>query len=199
MPNTDYDQDTYTFAFLSGAQPTTHDATCRFLKGATPLKMRGEHVLNKMCPDAFAPREGVWYEVAGIKVCALFMGGASFASDTLDISLALPLAPGANGTKWIDKVAKAIADSGGLKLAWEAFLQRTQPDEDAKRLFFIAMGQTWCQKDKAVGARAELLTDQHPPARFRVEGTLSQFPPFAETFNCPAGARMNPAERCHLW
>ena len=112
MPNADYDQDTHTFAFLPGAQPTTHDATCRFLKGAIPLRMKAEHVLNTMCPDAFAPLEGEWYEVAGIKVCALFVGGASFASDTLDISLALPLAPAAGGAKWIDKVAKAIADSG---------------------------------------------------------------------------------------
>ena len=97
MPNADYDQDTHTFAFLAGAQPTTHDATCRFLSGAVPLKIKAEHMLNKMCPGAFTPLDGEWFEVSGMKVCALFVGGASFASDTLDISLALPLAPAAGG------------------------------------------------------------------------------------------------------
>jgi len=96
-------------------------------------------------------------------------------------------------------LGEAIADSGGLKFSWEAFLEHHHPSEEEKRLFFIAMGQTWCQKEKPVSARADLLSDQHPPAKFRVIGTLSQFPPFADIFKCPAGSAMNPEKRCHLW
>jgi hypothetical protein len=34
--------------------------------------------------------------------------------------------------------------SGGLKFAWEAFVKNHAPDDSEKRLFFVAMGQTWC-------------------------------------------------------
>mmetsp|Transcript_169 Transcript_169/g.365 ORF Transcript_169/g.365 Transcript_169/m.365 type:complete len:742 (-) Transcript_169:485-2710(-) len=96
-------------------------------------------------------------------------------------------------------LGEAIADSGGLKFAWEAYVAKHQPDAESRKLFFIAMGQTWCEKEKRVGARSALLTDQHPPAKYRVIGTLSQFPSFAETFQCPVGSVMNPETRCHLW
>ena len=33
--------------------------------------------------------------------------------------------------------------SGGLKFAWEAFVKNHAPDDSEKRLFFVAMGQTW--------------------------------------------------------
>mmetsp|Transcript_62050 Transcript_62050/g.146302 ORF Transcript_62050/g.146302 Transcript_62050/m.146302 type:complete len:742 (+) Transcript_62050:56-2281(+) len=96
-------------------------------------------------------------------------------------------------------LGEAIADSGGLKFSWESFVAKHSPSPEDRKLFFIAMGQTWCDKEKRVGARAALLTDQHPPAKFRVIGTLSQFPEFAETFQCPVGSAMNPEKRCHLW
>jgi predicted metalloendopeptidase len=43
-------------------------------------------------------------------------------------------------------LGEAIADSGGLKMAWEAFLAKEKPSQDEKRMFFLAMGQTWCSK-----------------------------------------------------
>ena len=55
------------------------------------------------------------------------------------------------------------------------------------------------RQEKAVSAKADLLSDQHPPSKFRVIGTLSQFAPFAETFQCPKGSKMNPESKCHLW
>jgi len=96
-------------------------------------------------------------------------------------------------------LGEAIADSGGLKYAWQSFLKAHSPSPVDRKLFFIAMGQTWCEKQSAKGALAAVLTDPHPPNRFRVIGTLSQFEPFAETFQCPAGTAMNPPTRCHLW
>ena len=83
---------------------------------------------------------------------------------------------------------QAIADLGGVKFSWESFVAKTKPDALERKLFFIAMGQTWCEKQKKAGELAALLTDEHPPTRFRVLGTLSQFKPFSDTFGCPAGA-----------
>lgn len=39
-------------------------------------------------------------------------------------------------------------------------MRKTSPSEEEKRLFFIAMGQTWCMKESRLGARADLLSDQ---------------------------------------
>jgi predicted metalloendopeptidase len=78
-------------------------------------------------------------------------------------------------------------------------VKRHAPSESDKRLFFVAMGQTWCSKVARKGARESILTDEHPPEKFRVIGTLSQFAPFGEAFGCPAGAPMNPESKCHLW
>ena len=98
-------------------------------------------------------------------------------------------------------LGEAIADSGGLKFSWESFVGKPSVSTDLaqRKLFFIAMGQTWCEKQKKDGALAALLTDQHPPTKYRVLGTLSQFAPFADTFSCPVGSRMNPASKCDLW
>eukprot|EP00802_Teleaulax_amphioxeia_P007277 Tamp_07283.p1 GENE.Tamp_07283~~Tamp_07283.p1 ORF type:complete len:799 (+),score=165.87 Tamp_07283:72-2399(+) len=96
-------------------------------------------------------------------------------------------------------LGEAIADSGGLKMSWQSFLAKEKPDLFNKKLFFIAMGQTWCEKQKKAGQLAALLTDQHPPTKFRVLGTLSQFEPFSQVFSCPAHTRMNPPTRCNLW
>ena len=61
------------------------------------------------------------------------------------------------------------------------------------------MGQTWCEKAREKSAKESLLTDEHPPNKYRVIGTLSQFPPFAEVYKCKPGSPMAPKERCHLW
>lgn len=96
-------------------------------------------------------------------------------------------------------LGESIADSGGLRFSWDAFVASQKPEEKDKRTFFLALGQTWCSKERLVGARASLLTDSHPPNKFRVIGALSQFQPFAEAFNCPVGSAMNPVKKCDLW
>jgi len=68
-------------------------------------------------------------------------------------------------------LGEAIADSGGLKYAWQSFLKAHSPSPVDRKLFFIAMGQTWCEKQSAKGALAAVLTDPVCP-------TLP-LPPFA--------------------
>ena len=96
-------------------------------------------------------------------------------------------------------LGESIADSGGLKFSWDAFVASQKPELKDKQTFFLALGQTWCSKERRKGARASLLTDPHPPNKFRVIGALSQFEPFAEAFSCPVGSPMNPEKKCSLW
>jgi predicted metalloendopeptidase len=44
-----------------------------------------------------------------------------------------------------------------------------------------------------------LLTDIRAPNEFRVNTLLANYPQFATTFKCPAGANMNPATKCTVW
>lgn len=39
----------------------------------------------------------------------------------------------------------------------------------------------------------------HSPSMFRILGSFINSPDFARDFNCPAGSRMNPANRCQVW
>jgi len=68
-----------------------------------------------------------------------------------------------------------------------------------EQLFFIAYGRIWSRNMKAAAAVQQVRTDPHSPARYRVEGTLSNIPAFAAAWKCPKGSPMNPEERCSLW
>lgn len=101
-----------------------------------------------------------------------------------------------------------IADLGGLKIAYNAFL-RTQQAKDAKPLdgytpeqrFFLSYGQIWRNNTRLEQLRLMLATDSHSPARFRVQGPLSNFTPFFKAFSCPADKSFarSDAERIVIW
>jgi putative endopeptidase len=94
-----------------------------------------------------------------------------------------------------------IADAGGIKFSYRAFLASKPRTDAEKRLFFASFAQTWCEVDRKKSALNQIMTDEHAPGKFRVIGGLTQFPPFAEAYHCPAGSPMAPKEeqRCHLW
>jgi len=97
-----------------------------------------------------------------------------------------------------------IADSGGIKFAYRAFLRAGGPagrTDSEKRLFFTSFAQNWCEVDRTKSALSSVLTDEHAPGKFRVIGGMTQFAPFADAFQCPVGSPMAPpdAARCHLW
>jgi len=99
-----------------------------------------------------------------------------------------------------------IADIGGVKLAFKAFVREAQqregssaPSRTDKQLFFVAQAQNWCTKARTQAEDLQLLTDPHAPDRWRVNGPLSQTPEFADAFTCPSGSAMNPTSRCHVW
>jgi putative endopeptidase len=100
-----------------------------------------------------------------------------------------------------------IADMGGVKMAFSAYRAARR---DAKKLqvaegftedqqFFLAVGQAWCEKSPEEFLRLQLTLDVHSPARYRVLGSLSALPEFAEAFQCPVGAKMRPKDVCRVW
>jgi putative endopeptidase len=87
-----------------------------------------------------------------------------------------------------------IADIGGLKIAYSAFLKanggRTavQPlgGFNAEQQFFIAYAQIWRSNIRPEELRVRLQTDPHSPAEFRIKGPLDVNPDFLRAFGCAA-------------
>ena len=89
-----------------------------------------------------------------------------------------------------------IADIGGLRVAYVAFKLATQgkklephdgftPDQR----FFIAFGQSWRTNERPEAVRLHVASDVHSPVRWRVLGSVANFPEFLQAFGCPPPAK----------
>ncbi|KAF0689482.1 Aste57867_19089 [Aphanomyces stellatus] len=103
-------------------------------------------------------------------------------------------------------LGETIADSGGLAVAFEAFVlhladskSRTRtPARAQEQLFFLSFAQSWCQK--STDQRLQIaLDDVHPPTKQRVNGAVMNNADFARVFSCPAATPMNPTAKCTVW
>jgi len=102
-----------------------------------------------------------------------------------------------------------VADIGGLHeafVAYETYIATLPspppeiiPGKTDKQMFFIAYALHWCEVDTPEALRRQVNSNPHSPARFRVNGPLSQLPQFAVAFNCPQNSPMNPKKRCEIW
>ncbi|XP_061390527.1 neprilysin-4-like [Musca vetustissima] len=108
-----------------------------------------------------------------------------------------------------------IADNGGVRLAYSAYMKWLQEVEEkdrktiresmpgmrfnGKQLFFVSYGQLWCGDVNPVYRQLQESIDTHVPDKFRVIGPLSNFPQFAKVFHCPAGSGMNPIKKCEIY
>jgi putative endopeptidase len=106
-----------------------------------------------------------------------------------------------------------IADLGGLKLAFLAYLDRAQKDSvdlqqkggaeygglTPGQQFFVSFGQTWCQNNRPENLRLRIQTDPHSPEEFRANGVVVNLPEFQRAFSCKAGQPMAPVNRCTIW
>jgi putative endopeptidase len=101
-----------------------------------------------------------------------------------------------------------IADNGGIKLAYTAFMKLESRRDDTKidgftpqQRFFLSFASMMREVDRPEVLRLWLQTDPHSPSRYRVIGVLSNLDAFAEAFDVPEGAPMRrpAAERVNIW
>ncbi len=106
-----------------------------------------------------------------------------------------------------------IADLGGLKLAFLAYLDRAQKSGvdlqkkgtagygglNPEQQFFVSFGQNWCQNNRPEDLRLRMQTDPHSPEEFRANGVVRNLPEFQKAFACKTGQPMAPVNRCTIW
>jgi len=101
---------------------------------------------------------------------------------------------------------EAIADLGGLLLALRAF-QASPGAADAPVIggytplqqLFISYGHSWADIDRPEQAREYAVSNPHPIAEFRVNGTLANVAAFREAFKVPADSPLVKPDACVIW
>ncbi len=106
-------------------------------------------------------------------------------------------------------LAENLADQGGVKLGYLALVDKLKQAHNTdslwlnkynqKQQFWIAYAQSWCTKKTPESLRIQMLTDEHAPSEFRVNGVLMNRPEFADDFQCKKGSKMAPQAHCSIW
>ncbi|MDI9311633.1 MAG: M13 family metallopeptidase [Limnohabitans sp.] len=101
-----------------------------------------------------------------------------------------------------------IADLGGVVMGYEAFKKTKQFKENQKiagltpnQRYFLAYGYAWMVNIKPEALGQQIMTDVHSPARFRINGPLSNINEFYKTFNIKEGSKMfiSEKDRVVIW
>lgn len=100
-----------------------------------------------------------------------------------------------------------IADLGGLKIAYDAFVHTLDGDEpdigglSPLQRFFISYATIWRMNYTEEYLRMLVNVDVHSPNQFRANGPVSNFPPFAEAFEVDEAApmRVPTGRRAEIW
>lgn len=101
---------------------------------------------------------------------------------------------------------EATADLGGLTLAWRAFhasptyrQARTIDGFTPDQQFFLGAAHVWASNIRPEEARRLVTIDPHPPAMYRVNGTVANMPQFQQAFGVPSASPMVNKHRCVIW
>jgi len=102
-----------------------------------------------------------------------------------------------------------LGDLGGLEVAYSAYrkyvAQHGEPPVidglTGDQRFFIAYGYSWETKQREGALRAQLLTNEHSPAKYRVNGVVRNVDAWYKAFNVQPGDKMylTPQQRVHVW
>ncbi|XP_077430429.1 membrane metallo-endopeptidase-like 1 [Vanacampus margaritifer] len=116
---------------------------------------------------------------------------------------------GGENVSGISTLGENIADNGGVRQAYKAYLKWVETegeeprlpglDMDHKQLFFLNFAQVWCGAYRPEYASQSIKTDSHSPLEYRVLGSLQNFEAFSEAFQCQKGSPMNPEQKCRVW
>jgi len=90
-----------------------------------------------------------------------------------------------------------IADLGGVVMGYEAFKKTAQYKNKEKisnltpdQRYFLAYGYAWMVNIKDEALATQIMTDVHAPAKFRINGPLSNISEFYKAFNVKPGDKM---------
>jgi endothelin-converting enzyme/putative endopeptidase len=102
-----------------------------------------------------------------------------------------------------------LGDLGGLEVAYAAYRRYVAAHGEppvidgltGDQRFFIAYGYSWQRKNREGALRAQLLTDEHSPAEYRVNGVVRNMDEWYKAFNVKPGDKMYlpPEERVRIW
>ena len=99
-----------------------------------------------------------------------------------------------------------VADLGGLILAYIAWKMQTRDHRPESRdgftpdqRFFIGYAQWACENERPENLRANAITNEHSPGKYRVNGLVVNVPEFQRAFGCKAGQPMVRENRCRVW
>ncbi|WP_344698851.1 M13 family metallopeptidase [Sphingomonas limnosediminicola] len=102
-----------------------------------------------------------------------------------------------------------LGDLGGLEVAYAAYrkyvAQHGEPPVidglTGDQRFFIAYGYSWETKQREGALRAQLLTNEHSPAKYRVNGVVRNIDAWYKAFNVQPGDKMYlpPEKRVRVW
>uniref|UniRef100_A0A4W6FNM5 Membrane metalloendopeptidase like 1 n=1 Tax=Lates calcarifer TaxID=8187 RepID=A0A4W6FNM5_LATCA len=117
---------------------------------------------------------------------------------------------GGQNVSGISTLGENIADNGGVRQAYKAYLkwvemQGEEPclpglDMDHKQLFFLNFAQVSENNEGNVLFQQTRGADNHFPIWSReVLGSLQNFEAFSEAFQCQKGSPMNPELKCRVW
>ena len=99
-----------------------------------------------------------------------------------------------------------VADLGGLILGYMAWKMQTKgkqlEDRDGftpDQRFFIGYAQWACENQRPENLRANAITNEHSPGKYRVNGLVVNMPEFQQAFSCKVGQPMVRENRCRVW
>ena len=102
-----------------------------------------------------------------------------------------------------------LGDLGGLEVAYAAYRRYVAKHGEpaviggltGDQRFFIAYGYSWQRKNREGALRAQLLTDEHSPAMYRVNGVVRNMDEWYKAFGVKPGDKMYlpPEKRVRVW
>jgi endothelin-converting enzyme/putative endopeptidase len=102
-----------------------------------------------------------------------------------------------------------LGDLGGLEVAYAAYRRYVDKHGEppvvdgltGDQRFFIAYGYSWETKLREGALRSQLLTNEHSPAKYRVNGVVRNVDAWYKAFHVQPGDKMYlpPEQRVHVW
>jgi endothelin-converting enzyme/putative endopeptidase len=102
-----------------------------------------------------------------------------------------------------------LGDLGGLEVAYAAYRKYVAEHGEPPLIggltgdqrFFIAYAYSWETKQREGALRAQLLTNEHSPAKYRVNGVVRNVDAWYKAFNVQPGDKLYlpPEQRVHVW